>query len=84
MVARRSLRNVGNWPKQVTSTVLIDDVASGLVAAIDTPGIEGRSFNLVGDPCLSAQEYLDELDRCGGSVFNVMLRRFSSSISWIW
>jgi nucleoside-diphosphate-sugar epimerase/predicted dehydrogenase len=45
--------------------VLVDDVARGLLAAIDTPGIEGRSFNLVADPCLSAQEYLDELDRAG-------------------
>ncbi len=46
--------------------VLVEDVAAGLIAAMDTPGIEGRSFNLVGEPLLSAQEYLDELDRCGG------------------
>jgi nucleoside-diphosphate-sugar epimerase/predicted dehydrogenase len=46
--------------------VLVEDVASGLIGAVNTPGIEGRSFNLVGEACLSAQEYLDELDRCGG------------------
>jgi nucleoside-diphosphate-sugar epimerase len=46
--------------------VLVEDVAAGLIAAINTPGIDGRSFNLVGDSCLSAREYLDELDRCGG------------------
>jgi len=46
--------------------VLVDDVASGLRAALDTPGIEGESFNLVGEPCLSAQEYLDALDEAGG------------------
>jgi nucleoside-diphosphate-sugar epimerase len=46
--------------------VLVEDVASGLTAAMDTKGIEGKSFNLIGDPCLSAQEYLDELDRAGG------------------
>ena len=46
--------------------VLVEDVARGLIAAIDTPGIEGRSFNLVADACLSAEEYLDELDRAGG------------------
>lgn len=45
--------------------VLVEDVASGLIAAMEKPGLEGRSFNLVGDPCLSAQEYLDELDRLG-------------------
>ena len=33
---------------------------------MEKPGIEGRSFNLVGEPCLSAREYLDELDRAGG------------------
>jgi predicted dehydrogenase/nucleoside-diphosphate-sugar epimerase len=46
--------------------VLVDDVARGLIAAMETRDIEGRSFNLVGDPCLSAQEYLDELDCAGG------------------
>jgi nucleoside-diphosphate-sugar epimerase len=51
--------------------VLAEDVARGLIAAIDTPAIEGRSFNLVADQFsstqgLSAQEYLDELDRAGG------------------
>jgi nucleoside-diphosphate-sugar epimerase len=46
--------------------VLCEDVARGLVAAMDAPGIEGESFNLVADPALTAQEYLDALDRCGG------------------
>ncbi|MGO9340753.1 MAG: NAD-dependent epimerase/dehydratase family protein [Terracidiphilus sp.] len=46
--------------------VLVEDVAAGLIAAMDTPAIEGRSFNLVADPMLAAQEYLDALDRAGG------------------
>lgn len=46
--------------------VLVEDVAAGLIAAMDTPGIEGRSFNLVGDPLLTAQEYLDALDHSAG------------------
>jgi predicted dehydrogenase/nucleoside-diphosphate-sugar epimerase len=46
--------------------VLVEDVARALIAAMEKPGIEGRSFNLIADPCLSAQEYLDELDRAGG------------------
>jgi len=49
--------------------VLVDDVARGLIAAMDTPGIEGESFNLVADPCLSANEYLDELERALGIRF---------------
>jgi predicted dehydrogenase/nucleoside-diphosphate-sugar epimerase len=46
--------------------VLVEDVAAGLIAAMETPGIEGRSFNLVGDPMLTAQQYLDALDKAGG------------------
>ena len=46
--------------------VLVEDVARGLIAAMEKPGIEGRSFNLVADPCLSAEEYLDALDCAGG------------------
>jgi predicted dehydrogenase/nucleoside-diphosphate-sugar epimerase len=46
--------------------VLVEDVARGVIAAMEKPGIEGQSFNLVADPCLSAQKYLDELDRVGG------------------
>jgi predicted dehydrogenase/nucleoside-diphosphate-sugar epimerase len=45
--------------------VLVEDVARALVAALDAPGLEGESFNLVADPCLTAQDYLDALDRHG-------------------
>lgn len=45
--------------------VLVEDAACGVIAAMGKPGIEGRSFNLVAEPCLSAREYLDELDRAG-------------------
>jgi predicted dehydrogenase/nucleoside-diphosphate-sugar epimerase len=56
--------------------VLVEDVARGLIAAVDTPNIEGRDFNLVADPCLSAKEYLDELDRAGG----MRVARFATPI----
>ena len=51
--------------------VLVEDVARGIVAAMETPGIEGRDFNLVADQSaegsgLTAQEYLDALDRADG------------------
>ena len=61
--------------------VLVEDVARGLIAAIDTPAIEGRSFNLVADQFsstqgLSAQEYLDELDHAGG----MRIQRYATPI----
>ena len=46
--------------------VLVDDVASGLVRAMETPGIEGRKYNLVDEPLLSAREYIAGLERLGG------------------
>jgi len=38
--------------------VLVEDVADAMAAAIDVPGIEGRAFNLAGDVCISAREYV--------------------------
>jgi nucleoside-diphosphate-sugar epimerase len=46
--------------------VLVEDVARGLVAAMNADGAEGQSFNLVADPCLSAREYLQEIERFAG------------------
>jgi nucleoside-diphosphate-sugar epimerase/predicted dehydrogenase len=46
--------------------VLVDDCADGMVRALDIPDLFGESFNLVGDPCLSGQEYLDALERVAG------------------
>jgi nucleoside-diphosphate-sugar epimerase/predicted dehydrogenase len=52
--------------------VLVDDVADALVLALDKPGIDGQSYNLVSKPCISANEYLDEMERAAG----IKLRRF--------
>ena len=46
--------------------VLVEDVAAALVRGLDAEGIEGESFNLVAEPCLSAVEYLRELERYAG------------------
>jgi len=46
--------------------VLVDDVAEALLRAGEVPGIEGRAYNIVGEPCLSAREYLEEIERHGG------------------
>lgn len=52
--------------------VLVDDVAQALVNAIDADDtILGESFNLVADPCLTAREYLDELQHALGTKIDV-------------
>ena len=55
--------------------VLVEDVADAMVRAIDVPGIEGESFNLASDPCITANEYLDELE----SHARIKLRRVATS-----
>lgn len=43
--------------------VLVRDVADALVRCIEVSGIEGESFNLVGDTTLTAQDYLDAVEQ---------------------
>lgn len=51
--------------------VLIDDVAAALVKMADAPGIDGQSFNLVGDPLLSARGYFAAIKRLTGVQIRV-------------
>lgn len=46
--------------------VLVDDVADAMVRAMDVAGIEGESFNLAAQSCITANDYLDELERHAG------------------
>jgi nucleoside-diphosphate-sugar epimerase len=68
---------VGMWPwdsvcqvwgdgRNGLPIVLVDDVARALILALDAPGIEGESFNLVGPQSLTARDYLAELERHAG------------------
>lgn len=57
----------GNSPLPI---VLVDDCADAMVRAQDVPGIEGESFNIIGEPVITAQQYLDELERAAGVKFN--------------
>lgn len=46
--------------------VLVEDVARGMIAAMQADGCEGEVFNLVDEPSLSAQEYVCEIERFAG------------------
>lgn len=50
----------GNNPLPI---VLVEDVADALVRGIETPGIEGKSYNLASQPYISANDYLDEFEK---------------------
>jgi nucleoside-diphosphate-sugar epimerase/predicted dehydrogenase len=67
---------VGAWPyssicrvwgdgNQFLPFVLVDDCADAMVRALDGRHA-GASFNLVGERCLTGNEYLDELERIAG------------------
>lgn len=47
----------------VLPIVLVDDVADAMVKMQQVDGIVGDSFNLTAEPCITANEYLDELER---------------------
>lgn len=68
---------VGAWPDASTCRpwgggdhrlpfVLVDDCADAMVRALQSSGIAGESFNLVGDASLSGNGYLDALERSAG------------------
>lgn len=46
--------------------VLVDDVVDALVAGADKPGVEGQSYNLIGDVRLTGQDYLNALSDASG------------------
>jgi nucleoside-diphosphate-sugar epimerase/predicted dehydrogenase len=54
--------------------VLVSDVATALVRGIQVSGIEGRSYNLVDVPLLTARDYLTELQRLAGIILSVHYR----------
>ena len=54
--------------------VLVTDVAAALVRGIRVPGIEGRSYNLVDDPLLTARDYVNELERRSEMTFGIYYR----------
>lgn len=51
--------------------VLADDVSDALILMMDHPDAVGRSFNLIGDPMLSARGYFDAIHRTLGARIKV-------------
>jgi predicted dehydrogenase/nucleoside-diphosphate-sugar epimerase len=71
-----------SWGRRTRSPlpfVLAGDVAAALVGAVGRPGLEGRSFNLVGDVRLSAEEYVAAVSEESGR--DVRLHR-QSILKW--
>ena len=69
---------VGNWfglgrcsywgkGNNLLPLVLVDDIVNGLIAAMTAEGIEGNTYNLSAEPCISAREYVAEVEKVLGS-----------------
>lgn len=80
---------LGSWPSPTCCIgrgrgdspipfVLVRDVVQALIAAIDSPGVEGMSFNLAGDVRLSASGYVAALARRLGRDFRFRPKRLPS------
>jgi|GEM_PF-180109 len=52
--------------RNILPFVDVDDTADGLVKTMITDEIEGRSFNLIGDPMLSGLDYFAEIEKAYG------------------
>ena len=47
--------------------VLVDDIVSGLIAVEEAEGIDGKTYNLSAESCISAREYVSEVEGVLGS-----------------
>ncbi len=53
--------------KNLIPAVLVDDIVQGLIKAIDAEGIEGKTYNLSAESCISARDYVSEVEKVLGS-----------------
>jgi len=90
---------VGNWfglgrcsywgkGDNLLPLVLVDDIVSGLIAAMNAEGIEGNTYNLSAEPCISAREYVAEVEKELGSRIvaessNAIGHYIGDMIKWI-
>lgn len=51
--------------------VLAEDIVTGLIAAERAEGIEGKTYNLSAEACISAQDYVSEIEKVLGSKIKV-------------
>jgi predicted dehydrogenase/nucleoside-diphosphate-sugar epimerase len=57
--------------RNILPFVLADDVSDGLIRMMDNPQAVGQSFNLVGDPMMSARDYFDAIHHSLGARITV-------------
>ena len=66
--------------RNVLPFVLADDTSDALITMTEVPGIEGRSFNLTGEPMLTARDWFDAIHRRLGARIRVS----SGNLTGLW
>lgn len=57
--------------RNILPFVLIDDISDALIAMINTDNAVGKSFNLIGEPMMSARDYFDAIHEALGARIEV-------------
>ena len=66
--------------RNILPFVLADDLSEGLIAMMDHPQAIGQSFNLVGDPILTARDYFDAIH----ARLNARIRVSTGHLAGLW
>lgn len=67
--------------RNILPFVLADDVSDGLIRMMEHPDAVGHSFNLVGEPMMSAQDYFDAIHAAMGA--RILVRPGSLRMMWL-
>ena len=60
--------------------ILVEDVASAIVASLSAKEVDGKAYNLVGDVLMNAREYIDEV----GTAMNRPLKFHPQAVWSLW
>lgn len=66
--------------RNILPFVLADDLSDGLIAMMEVPDAVGQSFNLIGEPMLSARDYFDAIH----ARLNARLRVSTGHLTGLW
>lgn len=66
--------------RNILPFVLADDLSDGLIAMMNAPGAIGQSFNLTGEPMLSARDYFDAIH----ARLNAGIRVSTGHLTGLW
>ena len=49
--------------RNLIPAVLVDDIVDGLIRVMETADIDGNTYNLSAEPCISARDYVEQVEK---------------------